>query len=88
MDTGGGGGQVLPAPFSADIQGEHGEHFIVRQKVSIFFLAFPVFFIVAERVCGSAMFHGGVYLFPVFLGGRCDIPLYKKQTAPTSTPNS
>lgn len=79
--------QILPVPFSANIQGvQLGEHFVVRQIVSIFLLEFPVFFIVEVCVCVCNV--SWLSLFPVILGGHCDIPLYKKQTAPTSTPNS
>lgn len=54
--------QILPMPFSANIQGvQLGEHFVVRQIVSIFLLEFPVFFIVEVCVCVYVMFHGWVY---------------------------
>ena len=58
----------------------------VREKVSIFFYNFQSS-LLWKCVCVSVFMVEFIY-FLCFLGGHRDIPLYKKQTAPTSTPNS
>lgn len=79
------GVQILPVPFSANIQGvQLGEHFCCERKSINFLLQFS-----SLLYCGGVCNVSWLSLFiSCVLGGHCDTPLYKKQTAPTSTPNS
>lgn len=57
--------QILPVPFSANIQGvQLGEHFVVREKVSIFFI------ISSRLYCGSVCSVSWLSLFlSCYFGG-------------------
>lgn len=80
--------EILPVPFSANIQGvQLGEHFVVTDKKSINFLFFYNF---QSSFCGivcNVLWLSFIH-FLFFGAGHRDTPLYKKQTGPRSNPNS